>query len=688
MNGNPQQPIGDATGTGRAGSGRRLLSARARRAGARLVLLAAVSAAACESTGPEAPPAAPATLAAVPSSDRRITLTWAFDDDDDVTAVRIERAQGSGGFAETTTLGGAATSHIDTGLAPGTTYRYRVRACNDTGCSEFGPEASATTFGTLVITTASLPAGVFGARYEVTIAATGGNGQLTYALGGGELPPGLTLAPSGSLSGTPAAAGTFQFIVRVTSGDGQSADRELVLRVRGLLEIMTNAMPNAVVSRTYNAAISAVGGDSVYTWFVEAGSLPAGLTLSDRGLVSGTPDSEQTARFTARVRSGDGQTAVKELSITVSASAPTATVTIRTTLLPPGIQGLRYDPLLRARVSNSSPVTWSLVSGGLPPGLTLAPNGGISGHPSQIGSFTFTVRATAGGSSADATLTIRIDRNDTSRFNITRFDVAPVASSIAPHVTQAIARWEGVVVGEMEIDSIPRGFFGSNACSGFGDEANGTAIEDVIVMVNISPIDGEGGVLAQAGPCAFREDNNLTGIGVLTLDQSDLARLTGTQTLTDVIFHEIGHVLGFGTLWDGFGCTPGTPLCRNYLEGESGDDPTFTGPSAVREWRALGGSGDVPIENTGGSGTRLSHWREETFDSEVMTGFVESVGTRNPLSRMTIASFADLGYTVSYATAEPYLLPRAAPALVAPEGEERAWEEPLGDRPVPLGPRP
>jgi hypothetical protein len=263
-----------------------------------------------------------------------------------------------------------------------------------------------------------------------------------------------------------------------------------------------------------------------------------------------------------------------------------------------------------------------------------------------------------------------------------------VASSITPHVTQAIARWEGVIVGEMGIDSIPRGFFGSSACSGFGDEANGTAIEDVIVMVNISPIDGEGGVLAQAGPCAFREDNDLTAIGVVTLDQTDLARMTGTQTLTDVIFHEIGHVLGFGTLWDGFGCTAETPLCRNYVEGGSGDDPTFTGPDAVREWRALGGTGDVPIENTGGSGTRLSHWREATFDSEVMTGFIESVGTRNPLSRMTIASFADLGYTVSYATAEPYLLPRAAPSLVAAESEEWAWEEPLADPPVPLRPRP
>src|SRR5690606_30052468 len=120
----------------------------------------------------------------------------------------------------------------------------------------------------------------------------------------------------------------------------------------------------------------------------------------------------------------------------------------------------------------------------------------------------------------------------------------------------------------------------------------------------------------------------------------DLEGLVGTQTLTDVIFHELGHVLGAGTLWDGFGCAPGSTRCRSFVEGQSGDDPTFTGPEAVREWRALGGTGNVPIESEGGTGTELSHWRESVFDDEIMTGFIERRGVRNPLSRVTIASFA------------------------------------------------
>jgi len=61
----------------------------------------------------------------------------------------------------------------------------------------------------------------------------------------------------------------------------------------------------------------------------------------------------------------------------------------------------------------------------------------------------------------------------------------------------------------------------------------------------------------------------------------------------------------------------------------------------------------VPVENTGGSGTRDSHWRETTFGRELMTGFYNS-GALNPLSRITIGSLEDLGYQVNYNASEPY----------------------------------
>src|SRR6185503_9054120 len=125
-----------------------------------------------------------------------------------------------------------------------------------------------------------------------------------------------------------------------------------------------------------------------------------------------------------------------------------------------------------------------------------------------------------------------------------------------------------------------------------------------------------------------------------------------------VILHEMAHVLGFGTIW--------TDL--NLLADASpppGTDPHFTGAQATAAFNAVGGASymaslKVPVENTGGAGTADAHWRESVFGNELMTGFVDA-GV-NPLSRVSVASMADLGYMVNLAGADPYTL---APGLRA-----------------------
>ena len=134
----------------------------------------------------------------------------------------------------------------------------------------------------------------------------------------------------------------------------------------------------------------------------------------------------------------------------------------------------------------------------------------------------------------------------------------------------------------------------------------------------------------------------------MSFDKADLRAMERDGTLADVITHEMGHVLGIGTIWTD----------KRLLRGEGGRNPTFTGANAMREYRKLRGGGalkPVPVEATGGSGTRDSHWRESIFANELMSGFVESAG--NPLSRLTVASLKDLGYRVNLAAAERYTLP-------------------------------
>ncbi|QPH55015.1 leishmanolysin-related zinc metalloendopeptidase [Pontivivens ytuae] len=175
----------------------------------------------------------------------------------------------------------------------------------------------------------------------------------------------------------------------------------------------------------------------------------------------------------------------------------------------------------------------------------------------------------------------------------------------------------------------------------------GERIEGIVIDATITPIDGPSGVLGQAGPTVLRPVTRLPALGVMEFDEADIRRLEEDGTFEDVILHEMGHVLGAGTLWSILG----------LIEGEGGPDPVFTGAAAAREYGELLGQAPavVPVANTGGAGTRDGHWRELTFGDELMTGFLS--GTDRPLSRMTIASFADLGYEVRYEAADPYVLP-------------------------------
>ncbi len=174
-------------------------------------------------------------------------------------------------------------------------------------------------------------------------------------------------------------------------------------------------------------------------------------------------------------------------------------------------------------------------------------------------------------------------------------------------------------------------------------------VDDLVIDAQGLNIDGPGGVLGQAGPTQVRPGSLLPARGIMEFDSGDLQRMEDEGELLDVIIHEIGHVLGIGTLWSHLG----------LIQGSGSDDPLFVGMNAMREFGVLKSQSPtpVPIANTGGPGTREGHWREAIFDDELMTGFDDP--GRNALSRLTIASVQDLGYVVNYAVADTYFLPFA-----------------------------
>jgi hypothetical protein len=212
-----------------------------------------------------------------------------------------------------------------------------------------------------------------------------------------------------------------------------------------------------------------------------------------------------------------------------------------------------------------------------------------------------------------------------------------------------------------------------------GEPAFNGFVDDLVISAQGSNIDGAGGVLASAGPCLFRADGTngalapLPVYGIMRFDVADLDNLETGGGLFSTILHEMGHVLGIGTRWEDNGLVDfvgpgGETSCRDVAANSFVTDPTFTGALANAEYATLGGSGGAPIENGFGAGTQCGHWDEETFDNEVMTGFLNT-GTSEPLSRMTIGSLEALGYTVDLSVADPYtlpVLPDSAPPLVEP----------------------
>lgn len=252
-----------------------------------------------------------------------------------------------------------------------------------------------------------------------------------------------------------------------------------------------------------------------------------------------------------------------------------------------------------------------------------------------------------------------------SQFQI---DVIFTDNSLTPSqqaiFTDAANRWAQIIIGD-----VPDVFV-----TGLG------LVDDVAIEASAPTIDGPGGILGQAGPRTLRSGSFIPASGVMQFDSADVANLETSGQLENVILHEMGHVLGIGTIWSSLG----------LLQGAGGADPRFLGAGATAEYNAIfdRAESSVPVANTGGSGTRDAHWRESVFNNELMTGFLD--GGDNPLSRITVASLADMGYEVDLDAADPYTPPGSLTAEVAqsvapPVGRLITLEfEPVFVEPIPV----
>lgn len=228
----------------------------------------------------------------------------------------------------------------------------------------------------------------------------------------------------------------------------------------------------------------------------------------------------------------------------------------------------------------------------------------------------------------------------------------PTPSQLAAF-TNAAARWASLILGDLPDEQ----FIDQPAvpCS----PALNETIDDLVIFAELENIDGPGGTLGQAGACWIRDGTLFPITGIMRFDTSDILDIEASGRLEDVILHEMGHVIGFSPFfWEAMG----------LIVGGGTVDPHFIGPSARSAWRfatqTLGFTGSiVPLENSGGGGTRDAHWRESIARNELMTGFLDD--GINPLSAITVSLFRDMGYVVSDSQSDEFTLSQLLRSMAA-----------------------
>jgi outer membrane protein assembly factor BamB len=255
------------------------------------------------------------------------------------------------------------------------------------------------------ITTTSLPPATKGVAYDVTLAATGGTGALTWELQG-TLPGGMSFY-EGQLYGTPTATGTANLTAVVTDENNLSDSQALTLTVVAFTITTASPLTAAILGKPYSLTLTTVNGTSPYSFEKTAGTLPSWLSLNAAtGALTGTPSGLGTSNFTITAYDNAGLTASKAFALTVG---PATSPFVLTEHLVDGRLGQAYSTSLAAG-GGTSPYTWSVVGGALPTGITLAPTTGVlTGTPTQLGTSSVTFRVTDANSNiGEATLPIAV----------------------------------------------------------------------------------------------------------------------------------------------------------------------------------------------------------------------------------------------------------------------------------------
>jgi hypothetical protein len=524
-----------------------------------------------------------------------------------------------------------------------------------------------------------------GAPVAFTVASGGGSlaGAATTTNASGDATAGWTLGTvAGSVQGVSVTSGslTTSFSATAIAGavaavTGQAGNNQT--RLTGLpvivapsvkvVDVFGNPKANSTV------VFAVVSGGGSVTGATQTADAAGIVTVGSwsMGPAAGPNSLSATAQGTA--------IAFTFTATAASAGAPTTMTMLAGSNNQTGLlsYGTNVRPAVTVTDGGGQPVagvsvTFAVASGG--GGVTTATVNTNAFGIAQVGKWTLgaaagtnTLTATAapGGLTGNpATFTAT---GVTATFNITIQNVGPAFSAaVQAAFDSATAFWQRAIIGD--IPDVLNFSSGAGQCGTNSPAIGPITVDDLLILARFDSIDGPGQILGSAGPCFVRTTGRLTIEGTMRFDTADVAGLINNGLLNAVIRHEMGHILGFGTLWTqtAINCVQNLSSTGNVL------DTYFSCAKGQAAFDSIGGTSytgglKVPVENCGptspggcGSGTVNSHWREPTFFNELMTGYLNS-GSANPGSLITIAAMEDLAYQVNYGAAEVYTRVFSAP---------------------------
>ena len=176
--------------------------------------------------------------------------------------------------------------------------------------------AFATAAQTITVAPTTVPTPTQGVPYSVNF--VGGNGVAPYQflVSAGLLPAGLNLSGNGTLTGTPTSASAYSFTITASDALGRELDLTGSGTVTGVLGILPP--PVLLANTAFSGQLQATGGTGPYTFAVNSGTLPFGMSLGPNGLLTGVPTAPGSYVLVIQVIDGNGLSSDVTLTLSVA----------------------------------------------------------------------------------------------------------------------------------------------------------------------------------------------------------------------------------------------------------------------------------------------------------------------------------------------------------------------------------